>query len=308
MLSFPHAYARVRDAYGLKKSKRFVISYLRYWPWSARWIEHADALSQKHLCAGAPADLIRAKYLRGYHSLRLGARDRLAMLTGHYAALEHLFDGGTVAAALGGRGMCLGRLGGKDETVYILSLQRHMRYQFEGELTLMLTGLGHSDPLAAVTFNLADDGRSIRIAGMQGPAGGNAKQVIVAATRNLWGARPKSLVLDALYALAGVVGCNDIAAVATRNHPLNDINHRLVADNDGFWAEVASARTRQQDFVLPAQLPVRDVSEVPAKKRKDWLRRQALKATLTAQVAAELSSRLRVAPPIDAQADLLAAE
>ena len=306
MSSFLDACARVRREYGLKKSKRFVISYLRYWPWSGRWIAYADALSRRHLMTDAPVDLIRAKYLRGYHSLRLGARDRLTLLTGHYAVLEDLFDGGTVAAAVSGRSIPLARLTGKDGTVYCVSVQRHMRYQFEGELTLMLTGPEAQDPLAALTFVLAPG--QIRIAGLQGPAGEAAKQAVVAATRNLWGARPKALVLDALYAVARVVGVTDIAAVAARNHPLNDINHRMMADNDGFWSEIAQNQTRHRDYILPARLPVRDLADVPARKRKDWLARQSLKSTLAIETCAELSSRLRVHPPVDAQATLLAAE
>ena len=52
----------------------------------------------------------------------------------------------------------------------------------------------------------------------------------------------------------------------------------------------------------------RSVPKAPERKRKDWLTSQTLKAMLSAQIAAQLSSRLRVAPPSDAQADLLAAD
>ncbi|WP_443748454.1 DUF535 family protein [Asticcacaulis solisilvae] len=133
----------------------------------------------------------------------------------------------------------------------------------------------------------------IRIAGLQGPAGEDAKQAVVGATRNMWGARPKGVVLDALYALAEVLECRDIQAVQTHNHPLKDINHLIVADNDGFWAEIATARTIHGDFILPARLPVRSLEAVPAKKRKDWLARQALKAGLRRGVQAELFAWLR---------------
>jgi len=287
---------RVRDEHGLKKTKRFVTSMVQYLPHSAHWLSYVHDLYGHHLDTEPVIDMVRSKFQRPYHSKRLSPAKRLTMLRAHYGALETCFRTDIVRALLAGKPLGLGDLHGKSSEAYELVLQRHERFRHEGELTLFLVESRSGTMLSALTFNLllsAHHDVQIRIAGLQGPACDDAKALIVKATRDLWGARPKALVLDAVYALAEIFHCRDIQAVQARNHPLNDINHLMVADNDGFWEELAVARTGQGDFVLPAMLPARTLEEVPAKKRKEWLAKQALRRQLRSETIGTVASWIR---------------
>ena len=51
-----------------------------------------------------------------------------------------------------------------------------------------------------------------------------------------------------------------------------------------FWAELGGIRLANGDFTLPVTPPHRDPDEVPAKRRREWERRQQRIATLTADV------------------------
>jgi uncharacterized protein VirK/YbjX len=287
---------RIRAAHGLKKAKRFVTSYIQYLPHSARWLHYAHALYRHYHDALPPVEMLRSKFTRGYYSKKLSPGHRLKLLLSHYAVMESYLHKDILAQILAGAAINLATFPGKSGETYALSLSRHERFQYEGELTIQLSRHSDAQMLAALTFSMPFSARqqiTLRIGGLQGPSGEQAKQVIVQATKDMSGARPKAIVLDALYAIANALDVEDIEAVCMANHPLKDSNHVLVADNDSFWSELASGRSHSGDFRLPAILVCRSLEEVPAKKRKDWLARKAVKAAFQAEVRHVLSSWMR---------------
>ncbi len=287
---------RIRAAHGLKKAKRFVTSYIQYFPHSARWLDYVHGLYRHYHKARPPVEILRSKFTRGYYSKRMSPGCRLKLLLSHYAVLESYFRKDIVAQILAGASIELCAFSGKSGETYALSLCRHERFQYEGELTILLHRRSDEEMLAALTFNMPFSERQqilFRIGGLQGPSGEHAKQSVIQATKDLSGARPKAIVLDALYAMADALGGEDIEAVCLANHALKDSNHMLVADNDSFWSDLAIGRTPAGDFRLPAHQPCRTLEEVPAKKRKDWLARKAMKAALQAEISAVTASWLR---------------
>ncbi len=291
---------RIHAAQGFKKTRFFVLKYLLYFPYSQGWVRFIDGYYGRYVGETAPVELVRTKFLRSFYSRKLSPAARLGKLKAHYQFLEAHFRDPFIRAVLSGTEIRLASMTGKSGGLYDIGLAQHPRYRAEGDLTLFLRRRGEDVALAALTFSFgASRGGSfgpgaLRIGGLQGPQADDGKQRVVDATRDLNGLRPKGAVLSALYDLAAIFGVGDIEAVGMKNHPLNDGRHAVFADNDAFWAEQGAQATPGGDFRLPAKLPPRALETVAAKKRKDWLARNALRETLSLQLTALVRSWFRV--------------
>ena len=287
---------RIQAVQGFKKTKFFVLKYLQNFPHSQRWVQFIDGYYSYYTGDVAPIEMVRTKFLRSYYSRKLAPAARLASLKAHYQFLETHFRNHMIRTLLSGAEIRLASMTGKGGALYDIGLAQHPRYRAEGDLTLFLRRRGEDVALAALTFSFAfgKGGTAMRIGGLQGPQADDGKQRVVDATKDLNGLRPKGAVLSAFYDIAHVFGANTVDAVGMANHPLNDRRHAVFADNDAFWAEQGAVAVASGDFQLPLVPPQRAFEDVPAKKRKDWLARNALRESVTAQVAPLLRSWFRV--------------
>jgi len=300
---------RIYLAQGFKKTKFFVTKYLQYYPHSQHWVRFIDGYYDRYTGGVAPVEMVRTKFLRSFYSRRLKPAARLMRLKAHYDFLEGQFRAHMVRALLSGTEIRLGSMTGKSGTLYDIGLAQHPRYRAEGDLTLFLRRRGDDVALAALTFSFArTEGATpaLRLGGLQGPQAEDGKQRVVDATRDLNGLRPKGAVLSAFYDIVNLFGVTDIEAVGMKNHPLNDRRHAVFADNDAFWAEQGGEATASGDFRLPAVPPQRSLEEVPAKKRKDWLARNALRDAMGAQIVALMQSCFRADEATRPDADIRA--
>ncbi len=325
---------RIHLAQGFKKTKFFVTKYLQYYPHSQRWVRFIDGYYDRYTGGAAPVEMVRTKFLRSFYSRQLKPAARLARLRAHYDFLETRFRAHMVRTLLSGVEIRLGSMSGKSGTLYDIGVAQHPRYRAEGDLTLFLRRRGDEVALAALTFSFASGAGSfasdagsfasgggsfaagegstpaLRVGGLQGPQADDGKQRVVDATKDLNGLRPKGAVLSAFYDIAALFGVTDIEAVGMKNHPLNDRRHAVFADNDSFWAEQGAQATPSGDFRLPVAPPQRALEEVPAKKRKDWLARNAHREVMSAQVVALMRSCFRgdeaTRPDADIRAHLVA--
>jgi hypothetical protein len=298
---------RVHLAQGFKKTKFFVTKYLQYYPHSQRWVRFIDAYYDRYTGGVAPVEMVRTKFLRSFYSRQLKPAARLARLKAHYAFLEGQFRAHMVRTLLAGVEIRLGSMSGKSGTLYDIGVAQHPRYRAEGDLTLFLRRRGDEVALAALTFSFAKSegaAPALRVGGLQGPQADDGKQRVVGATKDLNGLRPKGAVLSAFYDIAALFGVTDIEAVGMKNHPLNDCRHAVFADNDSFWVEQGAEATASGDFRLPVTLPQRLLEEVPAKKRKDWLARNALREVMSAQIVALMRSCFRADEATRPDADI----
>lgn len=296
--------SRVKEAHGFGKARFFVTKYVQFYPMSKQWVSFIDDYCEHHLGAPAPVEMIRTKFMRRFYSRKVGAAQRLKLLQSHYQVLETHLRSDIIGRLLGGEALTLGELSGKSGTQYAFSVAVHDRYRYEGDLTLFMHRAADNQLLAALTFSLgfaAHQTIEMRIGGLQGPAGEDAKQIVVDVTRDLHGLRPKNAVLDVFYDLAEVLQAATIEAVGMANHPLNDRGHAVVCNNDVFWEENGALRGRDGNYRLPRVRAVKTLEEVAAKKRKDWLARRGHKAALKAQLVPIAQSWLRFhVTPVDA--------
>jgi uncharacterized protein VirK/YbjX len=101
-------------------------------------------------------------------------------------------------------------------------------------------------------------------------------------------------VLAAAGALAPWLGADGIVAASNGNHVGHSRQRRrdVSADYDAFWTELGGCLRADGDYDLPIAPPRRSAAEVPAKRRRDWLRRTAAIDDLARQVRRSLDATL----------------
>lgn len=233
---------------------------------------------------------------RPYVRRGLGPRERADLLVTHYRAIIQHFGKDIARGLSDGEEMCLTALTGSDGEVYRLILRRTpVSLRREGEATISLIRSELSASLADITFAIgpvgSDDDLVIRVGGLQGPRPPHGKAAVRAATKALDGLRPKASVVEALYSLAARLGVEVIVATSLRGHVLNRSKRARMhrGPYDDFWRELGATRRDDGDFVLPSALPHRDFREVPAKRRREWKRRQSRLTSIAEQTNSALS-------------------
>ena len=225
----------------------------------------------------------------------LGASGRVDMMIAHHAALRRAMSEAALSRYLRHEAICLARIEGREpgDAFEVRMFQTPFGYRREGEATLSLVGCAGGTRLADLTFAVASgpDGElCLRIGGIQGPPPPHGKDAVKVATKALDGLRPKTVVMEVVCELGRLFGAKAIFATALSHHVLLGKKGGMMhaAPYDGFWAELGGIRLANGDFALPVTPPHRDPAEVPAKRRREWERRQQRIATLTADVRATM--------------------
>ena len=221
---------------------------------------------------------------RGWHRAT-----RLRGVQNHYRLLlqrwpESLFE----SVYVHGRAT-LGELKLKDGGVLKLHLRPPIHMGCEGELSIEL-GDAHGRALYRLVLTVIDE-NTMAIGCIQGPDGEQARDHVRVLTRQMHGMRPKQLLLELAYALAGQCGIRHILGISNAAHPLHG-RARFMADYDAFWREQGGCCTGDGWFVLPSTLHHRCETEVESKHRAAFRRR----AELRAEAVRSLNCALRPVP------------
>ncbi len=281
----------------LVRGAKFLGRALVWWRDTTRWLELLETLP----LAGIPPVVrkeMAEKIHRPYARLNLGTAGRTALLVSHYSILSAALPGPVLNALVSGAELPLARLQGRrnPEDRYTIHLTRHRRFHQQGEAVIVFWDESLKWALSTLCINLridADGRRVLFISGLQGPSQPIGKTEIVHTTRTLDGLRPKRAVLEATYALARWLKIDAIVAISKANHMSTGLGRRwrdIRAEYDEFWAEFEAVLQDDGDFRMPDALPQRDVSDVPAKRRKDWLNRNARLEAITSDVTAALEA------------------
>lgn len=170
----------------------------------------------------------------------------------------------------------LGYLTLKDGSQLKICLQPPIFLGCEGELCLQLSDV-RDRPLYRIVFSVIDADPTIAIGCLQGPDGAEAKDTVRDLTRNMYGMRPKQLMLSLVYAFARHHGIERIVAVGNAAHPLRRARSVFQADYDAFWLEQKGHDGGDGWFVLPG-MPIRKTeADVASNHRSAFRRREALR-------------------------------
>lgn len=228
---------------------------------SARaWLTFLDAFERTHYLPPAGAEIV-AKPLGNYAICGLTVSERAEILRFHYKLAAMKLPMTVLSRIWSGSSIELGFLHGKQQQRYRLSLNPAGYCHKEGEFGFTLSDLADGLELARLTFVLrglnCGTGHVLLIGGLQGPSshcGPGAKTRIVAATRALYGLRPKMAVFAAARAFAIATGSHGLHAVSNQTHTINADawyqRRRKHADYDAFWIERGGTRN-DSGFDLP---------------------------------------------------------
>jgi len=247
-----------------------------------RWL---NALERVRVRAGVETIPYRLARKAGqaflHHSLPQAAT--INLLTMHYERLLATLGARFVGAILRGKVVVAADIQGRSAARYRLCLARDVLNSSEGELTVDLVRVDGNRRVASLSIVVGalDPGGSsdLWIGGLQGCSGADSKAVTVQATKDLWGLRPKDLLIHAAYALGDIFGAASLKAISNAGHvlePRAGKNIRWYADYDAFWRELAGESIAGDFFLLPAVRRRRSVEDVPPAKRSMWRARYAL--------------------------------
>ena len=252
------------------------------------WLSYWNTTPMRAQLAAATPRLLQKIY-RPYQSLRLqNRRERLNLLVNHY---DFIYQQGLAPLVLRASAapVSLGGFSGKSGTVYEIRLASVATLDREGELTLMLCCDRQLLFSIAFTFHRDSSMPCIGIGCLQGPRGSDTQELVRRATRDMFGLRPKSLMLRLVREIGQAYGCKKLILVGNQNRVLfhQVRTGQVLANYNDFWQEVGASVRPDGDYQLCCdEIPRPDLANVPSHKRAEARRRieltdKAIQATLT---------------------------
>jgi uncharacterized protein VirK/YbjX len=243
-----------------------------HWRWKRR-VQLNPALAERYR-EGPP---IAQRHWRKYLCRGWGIRRRLATLLEHYTQMECLpADWRDRLLTLRSISLCQVCL--KSGDVLELLLEPSDFFQ-EGELGLYLRDSG-GERLYSLSFTLGERGR-LFIGGLQGPRTTVKDGMVAWLGKEMFGLRPKNLLLTALYTLGEQMGGRQLLGISDAAHTCS---HKLKSSYDAFWLEAQASRHDRHWYRLPAREPVRDIAEVKSQRRSEFRRREALREEIAGSI------------------------
>jgi len=267
----------------LKLSVRTVLYYQQ----TQRWLAYWNTTPMHARLAQATPRLLQKIY-RPYQSLRLRSQDRLNILVSHY---DFIFRQGLGPLVLHASQtpQLLGSFSGKSGTTYELRLSAIERLDREGELTLDLCSDQKLLFSVAFTFYGNELVPCIGVGCLQGPRGSDAQERVRNATRDMFGLRPKGLMLRLVREIGHAYGCKKLILVGNQNRVMfHQVRAgQVFADYDDFWQEIGAIRRPDGEYQLACDaIAAPNLQDIPSHKRSEARKRielteRAIQAALT---------------------------
>lgn len=202
------------------------------------------------------------KCMRPYMDLTLPRTKAMKMVVEHHdwiikKSLNDVYSNGV---NLGGVTI------GEDTYHFVLSYES--RYWKEGELTLRLTDL--KENYYVISFTIFE-GKAY-VGGVQGPEkdSGFSKKM----TKELYGLRPKSLILEVLRTWLKKHDINAICGIRKKYHTYSSIRYRNISfDFDRYWSEHGGDHGQKHFFNVPLSQARKDLESLSRTKRKMYRKR-----------------------------------
>ncbi len=281
--------ARIARQFGLKRAFTFWLAARREPEAMHAW----RAFLQAQVTADA-RDGLMLRVLRPYMRQHFTPEQRRALLRDHYHCMATHFP--TDPRLVAEPGLVVATLHGKGEAPCTLHLGGNTSK--EGEMSFTFCdGAGNMLAKLAATIGADESGAPVLwIGGLQGAKPPLGRDEIVKATRELYGLRPKAAVMLVAQAVARMLGLTALRAPGNEGHISQRGFRRLrskrkiYADYGQFWEEIGGTALAAEEYRIPVEPQVRDISEVKPHKRSEWKKRQALSEQLTSETLATLQA------------------
>ncbi|MBO9871797.1 MULTISPECIES: VirK/YbjX family protein [Xanthomonas] len=237
------------------------------------------------------------RHLHRFVNTRWGSKARLRHLRQHYRLMLERLPAGLFDAIYRHGHADLGTLPLHDGSALTLSLLPPAPMSCEGELWLQLSDAA-GRPLYRLVLTVTGDDASptVLIGCLQGPSGGDARDVVRTLTKQMHGLRPKQLMLALACTFAERIGAHAIRAVCNAAHPLQRKRQVFLSDYDAFWIEQGGTPIADGWFALPLTPARKTAADVPSQHRAAFRRREALRAHAEGLLAAALPTACAAAP------------
>jgi uncharacterized protein VirK/YbjX len=143
-------------------------------------------------------------------------------------------------------------------------------FQEEGELMLQM--FLDNKRVYSICFSCTEQG-SAWIGGIQGGKDISNDEV-KALTKELYGTRPKNLVITLLYGLLRHFDIREIYAIDSDYHVKSD---KVKASYSELWLDIGGEKQRRGWYKLPAEEIKKRLEEVKSKHRSQFIKREGLK-------------------------------
>jgi len=231
------------------------------------------------------------KLHRPYRRAGFTCMERFRLLRDHIKVCERL-GWSELMASFYGKPLEIACFADRNGHPFRLILARPGQFGKEGEIAMHLMDGEVRLYSTCFSFRLDNGLQELDIGSIQGPSMADARQRIRDLTRDLHGLRPRSLILECLRAIASSSGCSRLRAVGNSNHIYRSLRKRrsIAFDYDAFCKEEPGTVQDGRDWLIPVQLEVRPLNEIPSKKRAEALRRRTLLVELGNQIQAKTVS------------------
>lgn len=257
---------------GFNKSRIFFLRSLLFPFKVTKWLIFIDNFYRKHGFICANTEIVSLP-IRSYVCNQFSIAKRINILCQHYQIMENFFSNKAIKKILTPQNdqIIISSLIKKNGELCHLKIMMHGKFWKEGAMTIYLLDR-ENNVISTLTFTLyhdQDNQNAIFIGGLQGGSQIN-KEEIVSFTRSLGGLRPKHALIECCYAIADFFEVKKIIGISNQNHVFS-YQKTFQKNYDNIWQEIGSKITADNNFLLPKNLAKRDFSEVPQKKRKEWL-------------------------------------
>jgi uncharacterized protein VirK/YbjX len=189
---------------------------------------------------------------RPYLSRRLTCQERLALLIAHYEQVQQAGFAQLIQLAAHAP-MALSRFAGKSGRQYELLLSACDPARRDGELVLQL--MSGETCVYSAAFVMGGDAaeRHLMLGGLQGMLATDRHFGIKQITRDLYGCRPKDLMVAMVCEIGSSLGCTRTVLIGNDNKLPEARRHycRKSADYDRSWREMQAHRRDDGNFELP---------------------------------------------------------
>lgn len=248
---------------------------------SLAWFSY---LHQSYLRKAAHTDVALLDAIhRPYFDRQISIAARLDLMKNHFHLAVALFGKNIAQELISGKEIEIAHFQGKNQEDFHLSLFRNRDFKREGGLTL---GLFHENQLLqclSFSFDRHRQHIAIRVGGVQS-CKQNARDLVRACTKSLYGIQPRLLLIEALRCIAREINCASIECVAKRNHVYQAWRYRfskcIKAEYDSLWQCAGASPHRNGNYLLPLDAEEKPLSERPANKRNEYRARDELTRTM----------------------------
>lgn len=262
---------------------RWAFRSLRHPAEMLAWFEWLDGPSGRSWAERDPD--LPFKALRDFQSTRWNLPRRIRVLRD---TLE-VFGGNPVMrrALIAPAGAVLGYLPLRSGGFLQITLSAQTRLRKEGLLSLHLREMG-GESIGALTFAFErrPGGLTCTIGGLQG--GRDQAETVRRITKELYGMRPKALLVFLVRILAETLQARSLRGVGPGIHPIYR-RRRPSFDYVSLWLEIGGTPAEDGWFDLPLDSYVRTQDEIKPHKRAQYAKRYLMLGDLANQVRATLA-------------------